>query len=228
MPLLTTDEEIKNVLKSTKTVAIVGISQQPHKPSYFVSEVIKLYGFKIYLINPNYEGQVILGEKVYRSILDIPDEIDIVDVFRRPADVVYTAEEALKKGFKTFWFQPQTYNKDVAKILIEVGNYDEMVVVRDIQFFSLCEHHLLPFFGKAHIAYIPDKKVCGLSKIVRVVNKFSYRPQVQERLTAEIAEYLEKELQPKGVAVVMEAVHLCMAMKLNAFKLINIIIKFSF
>jgi len=86
-----------------------------------VTEVVKSYGFKIYLVNPKYEGQIILGEKVYKSILDIPDEIDIVDVFRRPADVGYSAEEAIKKGFKTFWFQPQTYNEEVAKMLIEKG-----------------------------------------------------------------------------------------------------------
>lgn len=121
MTLLKTDEEIKNILKTSKTVAVVGISNQPDKPSYFVSEVIKMYGFKVYFINPKYEGQIILGEPVYKSLLDIPNEIDIIDIFRRPADVVYTAEDALKKGFKTFWFQPQTYNPEVAKMLIEKG-----------------------------------------------------------------------------------------------------------
>lgn len=104
----------------------------------------------------------------------------------------------------------ETFNMTVFE---DIGTYDEMVVVRDIQFYSLCEHHLLPFFGKAHIAYIPDGKVCGLSKLVRVVNKFAYRPQVQERLTAEIAEFLEKELKPKGIAVVLSAEHLCMSMR---------------
>ncbi len=121
MPLLKTDEEIKNILKTSKTVAVVGISNQPDKPSYFVSEIIKMYGFKVYFVNPTYEGQIILGEPVYKSLLDIPDEIDIIDIFRRPADVVYTAEDALKKCFKTFWFQPQTYNPEVAKMLIEKG-----------------------------------------------------------------------------------------------------------
>lgn len=107
------------------------------------------------------------------------------------------------------WKEFKTHENFNMTVFEDIGSYDEMVVVRDIQFYSLCEHHLLPFFGKAHIAYIPDGKVCGLSKLVRVVNKFSYRPQVQERLTAEIAEYLEKELNPKGVAVVLEAEHLC-------------------
>ncbi len=107
------------------------------------------------------------------------------------------------------WEEFKSHENFKMTVFKDIGNYDEMVVVRDIQFYSLCEHHLLPFFGKAHIAYIPNGKVCGLSKLVRVVNKFAYRPQVQERLTAEIAEYLEKELEPKGVAVVLEAEHLC-------------------
>ncbi|WP_297887757.1 CoA-binding protein [Sulfurihydrogenibium sp.] len=121
MPILEKDEEIKEILEKSKTVAVVGISDDPSRPSYFVSEVVKSYGFKMYFVNPKYEGKEILGEKVYKSILDIPDEIDIVDVFRRPADVVFTAEEALKKGFKTFWFQPGTYNPQVAQKLNQLG-----------------------------------------------------------------------------------------------------------
>ncbi|MBI5368947.1 MAG: GTP cyclohydrolase I FolE [Planctomycetes bacterium] len=92
-------------------------------------------------------------------------------------------------------------------------DYDEMVVVRDIDFFSLCEHHLLPFFGKCHVAYLPKKKVVGLSKIPRIVEVFSRRLQVQERLTCQIAETLQERLKPRGVAVVMEAQHLCMMMR---------------
>jgi len=88
--------------------------------------------------------------------------------------------------------------------------YDEMVVLRDVSFHSICEHHLLPFEGKAHIAYLPDGKVVGLSKLARVVDSFAHRPQVQERLTTQIADILMEELRAKGVAVVMEAVHTCM------------------
>jgi GTP cyclohydrolase IA len=91
--------------------------------------------------------------------------------------------------------------------------YDEMVVVRDVEFYSLCEHHLLPFFGRAHIAYLPDGKVLGLSKVPRLVDLFSHRLQVQERLTTQIADAMMEALQPKGVGVVLEASHLCMMMR---------------
>lgn len=91
--------------------------------------------------------------------------------------------------------------------------YDEMVIVKDIDFFSMCEHHLLPFFGRCHVGYMPNKKVVGLSKIPRLVDAFSRRLQVQERLTVEIAETLQSKLKAHGVAVVMEARHLCMMMR---------------
>jgi GTP cyclohydrolase I len=91
--------------------------------------------------------------------------------------------------------------------------YSEMVIVRDIDFYSLCEHHLLPFFGKCHVAYIPDGKVIGLSKIPRLVDVFARRLQVQERLTLQVAETIRDRIHPLGVAVVMEATHLCMAMR---------------
>ena len=92
-------------------------------------------------------------------------------------------------------------------------SYDEMVLVRDIAFYSMCEHHMLPFFGRAHVAYLPDKKIVGLSKIPKLVEIFARRLQVQERLTLQIAETLAAKLKPRGVAVVMEARHLCMEMR---------------
>jgi len=91
--------------------------------------------------------------------------------------------------------------------------YDEMVIVRDIDFYSLCEHHMLPFLGRAHVAYIPDGKVIGLSKIPRIVEMFARRLQVQERMTKQIAEFLQETLQPRGVAVVVEGQHMCAAMR---------------
>jgi len=93
------------------------------------------------------------------------------------------------------------------------SDYDEMVIVKDIDFFSLCEHHLLPFFGKCHIAYLPDRKIVGLSKLPRLLEVFSRRLQVQERLTTQVARTLEDRLKPKGVAVVLEAFHLCVMMR---------------
>ena len=91
--------------------------------------------------------------------------------------------------------------------------HHEMVLVRDIPFFSMCEHHLMPFFGKAHVAYIPNGHVVGISKLARTVEAFARRPQVQERMTAQIADIIVKELKPQGVAVVCEAVHTCMTMR---------------
>ena len=108
------------------------------------------------------------------------------------------------------------YRQDPAHVLnaavFEVP-YDQMVVVRDIEVFSLCEHHLLPFFGKCHVGYIPDGKVIGLSKLPRLVDMFAKRLQVQERLTMQVAETIQESIRPKGVAVVIEAKHLCMMMR---------------
>jgi GTP cyclohydrolase I len=117
---------------------------------------------------------------------------------------------------KSLRYLTQGYQMDAREILnnaIFKEPYDEMVIVKDIEIFSLCEHHLLPFYGKAHIAYIPNGKILGLSKIPRLVEVFSKRLQVQERLTTQIAECLMNALNPKGVAVVIEALHLCMSMR---------------
>lgn len=92
-------------------------------------------------------------------------------------------------------------------------HYDEMVVVKDIEFFSLCEHHLLPFFGKAHVAYLPSQKVLGLSKIARLVNMYARRLQIQERMTSQIADAIAEKISPEGVGVIIEARHLCMQMR---------------
>lgn len=117
------------------------------------------------------------------------------------------------RAAKALEFLTSGYHQDVDKILNEAifdENCDDMVIVKDIEFFSLCEHHILPFWGKCHVGYLPLNRVIGLSKIPRIVDMFSRRLQVQERLTREIAEALESALNPAGVGVVMEAQHMCM------------------
>lgn len=121
-----------------------------------------------------------------------------------------------ERSEKALRFLTSGYTADLQQIvngaLFDV-QYDEVVIVRDIEFFSMCEHHLLPFFGKAHVAYLPEKKVIGLSKIPRIVDVFARRLQIQERLTQQIAETIQKLLNPRGVAVVIEARHFCMMMR---------------
>jgi GTP cyclohydrolase I len=125
------------------------------------------------------------------------------------ADTPKRVEKALK-------FLTSGYGADIDKVLnnaLFTVDYSEMVIVKDIDFYSLCEHHLLPFFGKCHVAYIPSNKVIGLSKIPRIVDVFSRRLQVQERLTNQIANIIREKIDPLGVAVVVEATHLCMSMR---------------
>ena len=117
---------------------------------------------------------------------------------------------------KSMAFLTGGYTKSLEDVLHDAlfdVDYDEMVVVKDIEFYSLCEHHLLPFFGKAHIAYVPNGKVIGLSKIPRIVDVFARRLQVQERLTRQVADAVEAAIKPQGVGVVIEAHHLCMMMR---------------
>jgi GTP cyclohydrolase IA len=121
--------------------------------------------------------------------------------------------ERVQKAFK---FLTRGYNEDPEALLknaLFTVTYDEMVIVKDVEVFSLCEHHMLPFFGKVHVAYIPNGKVIGLSKIPRLIEIFSRRLQIQERLTTQIAETIQKVVQPQGVGVVIEARHLCMMMR---------------
>ena len=121
-----------------------------------------------------------------------------------------------KRVGKAFQYLTKGYNEDPEQILRSAlfeEEYRQMVVVKDIEFYSLCEHHLLPFFGKAHVAYIPNGKITGLSKIARVVDVFARRLQVQERMTMQIKECIQHTLSPLGVMVVIEAEHLCMQMR---------------
>ena len=144
--------------------------------------------------------------ELYRELLvRIGEDPDREGLARTPERVA-TAITQLTRGYREC---PQ---KLLRSALFTV-NYDEMVIVKDIEMFSLCEHHMLPFFGKVHVAYIPTGKVIGLSKIPRLVDVFARRLQVQERMTTEIAESIQSIIQPQGVGVVIEARHLCMMMR---------------
>ena len=142
---------------------------------------------------------------VYDFLKELGEDPTREGLERTPARVA-KAYEYLTSGY-------QQRVEDVLNDALFTEEYDEMVVVKDIDYFSLCEHHLLPFFGRAHIAYMPSRKIVGLSKIPRLVEMFSRRLQVQERLTTQIAHTIDDVLQPRGVAVVVEGLHLCMLMR---------------
>jgi GTP cyclohydrolase IA len=146
----------------------------------------------------------------------------IADLMRKV--IVLIGEDPNREGLrktperfeKALKFLTSGYHQNLESVLNGATfsvHYDEMVVVKDIEFFSLCEHHLLPFFGKAHVAYLPSKRVLGLSKIARLVNMFARRLQIQERMTYEIARSIEEKISPEGVGVIIEARHLCMQMR---------------
>ena len=144
-------------------------------------------------------------ELVREMLVRLGEDPDREGLSHTPARVE-KAMRFLVKGYKE---DPEAL---LRKALFTVG-YDEMVIVKDIEMFSLCEHHLLPFFGKVHVAYIPNGKVIGLSKIPRLIEAFSRRLQIQERLTTQIAEAIQNAIEPQGVGVVIEARHLCMMMR---------------
>ena len=145
-------------------------------------------------------------QDIYREIIRRFDEDPTRDGLERTPERMEKALTYLTKGYRE---NPTEILRDA---LFDV-DYDEMVIVKDIEMFSLCEHHMLPFFGKVHVAYIPNGKVVGLSKIPRLVEVFSRRLQVQERLTQQIADSIQAAIAPQGVGVVIEARHLCMMMR---------------
>jgi len=157
------------------------------------------------ILVPEVAGAESIAELVRKMLVQLGEDPDREGLRQTP--------ERFEKALR---FLTSGYQQDADKILngaMFSVCYDEMVVVKDIEVYSLCEHHLLPFFGKCHVAYLPDKKVVGLSKIARLVNMYSRRLQIQERLTSQIAQALEEKLSPQGVGVIIEARHLCMVMR---------------
>lgn len=172
------------------------------------------------MLNEEFEEDLSGYKKIDQYNHKLVDSIS--DMYKNILDDV--GEDATRQGLvktpvraaKAMQFLTQGYDLDPAEILRSAmfeEDYSQMVIVKDIELYSLCEHHLLPFFGKAHVAYIPNGHIVGLSKIPRVVDAFSRRLQVQERLTNEIRDCIQETLQPLGVAVVVECAHLCMQMR---------------
>jgi len=154
---------------------------------------------------PEKAGQESIADLVRKMLIQLGEDPNREGLRRTP--------ERFEKALR---FLTSGYRQDPEKLLngaMFSVCYDEMVVVRDIELYSLCEHHLLPFFGKCHVAYIPKKKVVGLSKIARLVNMYARRLQIQERLTSQIARAIQEKLSPEGVGVIIEARHLCMVMR---------------
>jgi GTP cyclohydrolase I len=146
-----------------------------------------------------------IKERFLGIIQEIGEDVDRDGLIKTP-----------ERAAKAMLFLTQGYKQDAAAILksaIFNESYNEMVIIKDIELYSLCEHHMLPFFGKAHIAYIPDGQIVGLSKLPRIVDVFARRLQVQERLTEQILDCINDNLKPQGVAVVIEAAHMCMMMR---------------
>ena len=154
---------------------------------------------------PEAEGTGRIADLVREILVQVGENPEREGLLRTP--------ERFEKALR---FLTSGYKQDPEKLLngaMFSVSYDEMVVVKDIEFYSLCEHHMLPFFGRCHVAYIPNKKVVGLSKVARLVNMYARRLQIQERLTSQIAQTISDQLIPQGVGVIVEARHLCMVMR---------------
>jgi GTP cyclohydrolase I len=174
-------------------------------PQFFFTQVDEPTTQEYVVAEPIAESPNTIESAVHSILAQIGENPERQGLLKTPDRVARMYAE-LTAGYST------DADKMINGALFDV-DYSEMVLVKDIEFYSLCEHHMLPFFGKAHVAYIPDGKVIGLSKIPRVVEMFARRLQVQERMTSEIANFLNEILQPKGVAVVVEGAHMCAMMR---------------
>ncbi len=190
-------------MKQEKTLSDT-LENKPAQPSGRASQCID--DDCLYEVQDNDTGALLrIADSVYTMLDGVGEDPEREGLVKTPERVARSMR-FLTRGYRQ---DPE----EVLKKAVFTEAYDEMVLVRDIDIFSMCEHHLLPFFGKAHVAYIPDGKIVGLSKIARVVEIYARRLQVQERLTQQIRDAIQNVLNPKGVAVVIEARHMCMVMR---------------
>ena len=211
--ILKLDEEDRKLILIVDDIVDSGSTIKPFIEAGFDTAILFNKNKKV---KPTYVGNYVPKNQW----INFPFEMEKHEEEHVKRLIEFMGEDANREGLKEtphrvlkFYKEWLEYNNKFKLTSFKTEKYDEMIIVKDIPFYSLCEHHILPFFGKAHVAYIPDKKIVGLSKLARLVRKYAHRLQIQERIGKQVCDELIKEIKPKGVMVVLEAEHLCMSMR---------------